>query len=41
MVEMLPQWQGAYLVDDRAYCERFHVRATSLAEGVAQLALVA
>lgn len=38
MVEMLPQWQAPYLVDDRAYCERFQARATSLAEGVAQLA---
>jgi nucleoside-diphosphate-sugar epimerase len=38
MVEMLPQWQNPYLVDDSAYCERFGVHATSLAEGVAQLA---
>ena len=38
MVEMLPQWQNPYLVDDSAYCERFGVQATSLADGVAQLA---
>jgi nucleoside-diphosphate-sugar epimerase len=37
LVEMLPQWQAPYLVDDRAYCERFQARATSLADGVAQL----
>ena len=38
LVEMLPQWQAPYLVDDRGYCERFGVQATSLDEGVAQLA---
>lgn len=38
MVEMLPQWQNPYLVDDSAYCKRFGVQATSLAQGVAQLA---
>src|ERR1700712_3649837 len=41
MVEMLPQWQSPYLVDDRAYCERFDVRPISVAEGVAQLAPLA
>jgi len=38
MLEMLPQWQTPYLVDDRAYCERFQVRPKSLVDGVAQLA---
>jgi hypothetical protein len=38
LVEMLPQWQAPYLVDDRAYCERFSAQATSLDEGVAELA---
>ncbi|MFT3926586.1 MAG: NAD(P)H-binding protein [Myxococcales bacterium] len=38
LVEMLPQWQSPYLVDDRSYCERFGARAVTLAEGVAQLA---
>ncbi|MCB9656441.1 MAG: NAD(P)H-binding protein [Sandaracinaceae bacterium] len=38
LIEMLPQWERPYLVDDHAYCERFGVRATSLAEGVRQLA---
>lgn len=37
LVEMLPQWREPYLVDDRAYCERFGAQARSLAEGVAQL----
>jgi nucleoside-diphosphate-sugar epimerase len=34
LVEMLPQWQAPYLVDDTSYTARFSVRATSLAEGV-------
>jgi nucleoside-diphosphate-sugar epimerase len=38
LVEMLPQWQAPYLVDDRGYCERFNVQARTLAQGVAQLA---
>lgn len=38
LLEMLPQWQAPYLVDDRAYCERFGVSATTLARGVEQLA---
>jgi nucleoside-diphosphate-sugar epimerase len=38
LLEMLPQWQKPYLVDDRAYCERFGVSAKSLEAGVAQLA---
>jgi len=38
LVEMLPQWQAPYLVDDRDYCDRFGVRAVSLDEGIAQLA---
>ena len=38
MLEMLPQWRAPYLVDDRAYCERFDVRAISLDEGAAQMA---
>jgi nucleoside-diphosphate-sugar epimerase len=38
MVEMLPQWQAPYLVDDRGYCERFGTQAVSLDDGVAQLA---
>lgn len=38
LVEMLPQWQQPYLVDDRGYCERFGARAISLDEGIAQLA---
>jgi nucleoside-diphosphate-sugar epimerase len=37
MVEMLPQWQGPYLVDDSAYCGRFGARATTLEEGVSRL----
>ena len=38
LVEMLPQWQAPYLVDDSGYCQRFGVRAISLAEGVARIA---
>jgi len=38
MIEMLPQWQRPYLVDDRAYCERFGASATALTTGAAQLA---
>jgi nucleoside-diphosphate-sugar epimerase len=38
LVEMLPQWQAPYWVDDRGYCERFGVQAVSLDKGVAQLA---
>jgi nucleoside-diphosphate-sugar epimerase len=38
LVEMLPQWQAPYMVDDRAYCQRFGVEAISVADGVAQLA---
>lgn len=38
LVEMLPQWQAPYLVDDSAYRQRFSVEATSIADGVAQLA---
>jgi nucleoside-diphosphate-sugar epimerase len=38
LVEMLPQWQAPYLVDDRGYCERFGTQAVSLDAGIAQLA---
>ncbi|HEX6240607.1 MAG TPA: NAD-dependent epimerase/dehydratase family protein [Polyangiales bacterium] len=37
MVEMLPQWQMPYLVDDSAYRQRFGRRAISLEQGVAAL----
>jgi nucleoside-diphosphate-sugar epimerase len=37
LVEMLPQWSAPYLVDDASYCQRFGVRATSLAEGAARV----
>ena len=37
LLEMLPQWRNPYLVDDRAYCDRFGVRAISLEDGVARL----
>lgn len=37
LVEMLPQWEQPYLVDDTSYCERFFARATTLAEGAAEL----
>jgi nucleoside-diphosphate-sugar epimerase len=37
MVEMLPQWQAPYLVDDSGYCQRFGARAMSLEQGVAAL----
>lgn len=38
LVEMLPQWQAPYLVDDSDYRKRFGVEPTTVAEGVAQLA---
>lgn len=38
LVEMLPQWQAPYLVDDRDYRARFGVHATTLEEGAAGLA---
>lgn len=34
LVEMLPQWEQPYRVDDRAYCERFGAQATTLLDGV-------
>lgn len=34
MVEMLPQWESPYLVDDSAFRARFGVEATSLDAGV-------
>jgi nucleoside-diphosphate-sugar epimerase len=34
MVEMLPQWEAPYLVDDSSYRERFGARPVALAEGV-------
>jgi nucleoside-diphosphate-sugar epimerase len=37
LVEMLPQWEQPYLVDDSAYCQRFGARATSLQRGVAAM----
>lgn len=37
LVEMLPQWEQPYLVDDSAFCERFRVHATTLEAGVAQM----
>jgi nucleoside-diphosphate-sugar epimerase len=37
MVEMLPQWQAPYLVDDSAYCGRFGARATTLDEGLLRM----
>lgn len=36
MVEMIPQWQRPYLVDDSDYCQRFQAQATPLATGVQQ-----
>ncbi|WP_437973855.1 NAD(P)H-binding protein [Sorangium sp. So ce295] len=38
IVEMLPQWEQPYLVDDSSYTGRFGARAITLQEGVAQLA---
>lgn len=38
LIEMLPQWEAPYLVDDSAYCQRFQTRAVTLAEGVRDLA---
>jgi nucleoside-diphosphate-sugar epimerase len=37
LLEMLPQWEKPYRVDDSAYCARFGVKAISLDDGVAQL----
>lgn len=37
LVEMLPQWEQPYLVDDSAFRERFGVQATSLEAGVAAM----
>lgn len=37
MIEMLPQWQAPYLVDDSAYRKRFGAVAVSLDEGVARM----
>lgn len=36
LVEMLPQWEAPYLVDDTSYTARFGVHATELADGVAR-----
>lgn len=41
LVEMLPQWEAPYLVDDSAYTSRFGRSATSLEAGVAALASAA
>lgn len=38
LVEMLPQWEQPYLVDDSRYTQRFGITARSLEAGVAQLA---
>ncbi len=37
LVEMLPQWEQPYLVDDSAYRERFGAKATTLEQGVAAM----
>jgi nucleoside-diphosphate-sugar epimerase len=37
MVEMLPQWERPYLVDDSSYTKRFGVRAIALDEGVSSM----
>jgi nucleoside-diphosphate-sugar epimerase len=34
LVEMLPQWESPYLVDDASFRQRFGVEPTSLAQGV-------
>ena len=34
MIEMLPQWEQPYLVDDASYTSRFGVRAIQLHEGI-------
>jgi nucleoside-diphosphate-sugar epimerase len=38
MLEMLPQWESDYLVDDSDYCRRFGVAAMTLEAGAAALA---
>jgi nucleoside-diphosphate-sugar epimerase len=38
LVEMLPQWEEPYLVDDASYTSRFGARAITLQEGVSALA---
>jgi nucleoside-diphosphate-sugar epimerase len=37
LLEMLPQWEQPYRVDDSAYCKRFGVKAVTLEDGVRQL----
>ncbi len=37
LVELLPQWDRPYLVDDGDYCARFGVRARTVEEGVATI----
>lgn len=41
IVEMLPQWQAPYLVDDSSFTGRFGTRATSLEEGTQRIARAA
>jgi nucleoside-diphosphate-sugar epimerase len=38
LLEMLPQWEQPYLVDDSSFCVRFGVKATTLEEGMANVA---
>jgi nucleoside-diphosphate-sugar epimerase len=38
LLEMLPQWEQDYLVDDTDFCARFGVEATTLEAGAAALA---
>jgi nucleoside-diphosphate-sugar epimerase len=40
LIEMLPQWEAPYLVDDSGYRERFQARAITLDEGAARMIAV-